>query len=217
MLQTDLSLNYLYKPAHKNIKKPVLMLLLHGYGSNEADLFSFADQLPDNFFIISVRAPRSLPYGGFAWYDINFMDAQKFNNVEQAQQSISLIRQFIAECIDNHDLNPDQVWLTGFSQGAILSYALTLQQQQNIKRVICLSGYPSPDIIGDKLQGEYIDLQFFISHGVEDTVIPIDWARQADQWLNQLKIPHVYKEYRSGHGIVPQNFYDMLDWIEQVK
>lgn len=217
MLQTDLSLKYLNKPAKEGIQRPRLMLLLHGYGSNEADLFSFATELPDDFFIVSVRAPREIQYGGFAWYNINFMDATKFNNVAQAKESIELIRKFIAECVEKFELNNNEVWLCGFSQGAILSYALTLQNQQNIKRVLCLSGYPSPDIIGSEFQEKYDDIAFFVSHGTEDAVIPIAWARKGEEILKQLNIPHVYKEYRSGHGIVPQNFYDMLIWIENNK
>lgn len=215
MLQTKLPLKYLYRPASHGIKNPKLFLLLHGYGSNEEDLFSFAEELPDDFFIVSVRAPRPLDFGGFAWYDINFMDAQKFNNVAQAQESIALVRTFIQECIENFNLNTEEVWLCGFSQGAILSYALTLQNQQNIKRVLCLSGYPSPDIIGNQFQEKYKDLAFFISHGTEDAVIPVDWARKGDTLLSECNIPHEYKEYRSGHGIVPQNFYDMLAWINK--
>lgn len=217
MLQTNLSLKYLYKPAKQEVKNPKLFLLLHGYGSDEADLFSFAEELPDDFFIVSARAPRSLAFGGFAWYDINFMDAQKFNNVAQAQESIALVRTFIQECIENFNLNTEEVWLCGFSQGAILSYALTLQNQQNIKRVLCLSGYPSPDIIGNQIQEKYEDLAFFISHGTEDAVIPVAWAKKGDALLSEHNIPHEYKEYRSGHGIVPQNFYDMLTWIQQYK
>lgn len=210
----ELSLKYLIRKAENNIQKPKLMLLLHGYGSNEEDLFSFAEELPKEFCVISVRAPKNLPFGGYAWYDINFTDAKKFNDTKQAKDSIQKIREFIDEVISEYDLNSDEVWLCGFSQGAILSYALTLQNPQNIKKVICLSGYPAPDIIGDSISSNFpADLSFFISHGIQDAVIPIAWAEGAKTLLNSHKINHVYKEYNSGHGIVPQNFYDMQKWI----
>lgn len=218
MLQTDLSLAYLLKePNAKTDEKPRLLLLIHGFGSNEQDLFSFAPELPDDFFIVSVRAPNEIQYGGYAWYDINFVDLQKMNNLEQAKTSIELLRKFIAECIEKHDLSTDEVWLCGFSQGSILSYALALQDQQNIRRVICMSGYPAPDILGNQLQKEYNDLAFFISHGTEDAVIPVRWAQKSKELLNELQIPFVYKEYRSGHGVVPQNFFDVLNWINENK
>lgn len=212
MLNTDLTLDYIYRKSSKN-STPKLLLLLHGYGSNEEDLFSFESELPQDFFVVSARAPIALPYGGFGWYDINFMDSQKFNNVAQAQESISKIRTFIAELIEEYSLDQNEVWLCGFSQGAILSYALTLQNQGNIKRVICLSGYPAADIIGKEISGRYQNLEFFVSHGTEDAVIPVEWARKGDELLKELELPYVYKEYKSGHGLVPQNFYDLLGWI----
>ncbi|MXV37478.1 phospholipase [Flavobacteriaceae bacterium Ap0902] len=214
MINTDLSLKYLYKPAKEGTENPRLLLLMHGYGSNEQDLFSFATELPDDFFIVSVRAPRALSFGGFAWYDINFQDAQKFNDTTQATASIRIIRNFISEVIAKFNLNQEEVWLCGFSQGAILSYAMVLQNPQNIKRVMCLSGYPAQDIIGENISENFDGLAFFISHGTEDAVIPIDWARKGDELLSQFNIPHTYKEYRSGHGLVPQNFYDLLSWIK---
>lgn len=212
MLKTDLGLKYLIKPSVK--ENPKLMLLLHGYGSNEADLFSFATEIPDDFTIVSLRAPYSLDFGGYAWYDINFTDAAKFNNVEQAQDSIKLIREFIQDFLEKYNFKNNQVWLCGFSQGAILSNALTIQNPQDISRVIMLSGYWAKDIIGEVTPQDYKNVRYFISHGVEDTVIPIDWARATVPQLNKLNIEHIYKEYRSGHGIVPQNFYDMLSWIK---
>ena len=108
-LQTDLSLKYLIKPSEKENSK--LLLLIHGYGSNEEDLFSFANDLPQDFTIVSVRAPRDLSFGGYAWYDINFTDAQKFNNVSQAQDSIQLIRDFIKEVTEKYNLNTKEIWL----------------------------------------------------------------------------------------------------------
>lgn len=215
ILQTDLSLKYIYKPAKEGVRNPKLLLLLHGYGSNERDLFSFADELPEEFFIISVRAPIELSYGGYAWYDINFMDAEKFNDVAQANEAILKIREFIEVAVDKFHLNRDKVWLCGFSQGAILSNALVLKNPQNIESVMMLSGYVAEDIVGELNSQTYDKVAYFISHGLEDTIIPIEWARETPIFLNKLNIKNQYKEYRSGHGLVPQNFYDLLSWIEK--
>ena len=212
-LQTDLSLKYLIKPSEKENSK--LLLLIHGYGSNEEDLFSFVNDLPQDFTIVSVRAPQTLSFGGYAWYDINFTDAQKFNNVSQAQDSIQLIRDFIKEVIEKYNLNTKEIWLCGFSQGAILSNALTIQTPENISKVIMLSGYWASDIIGEVENKDYKNVNYFISHGTEDTVIPIEWARTTAEKLKNLNIQNDYNEYLSGHGLNPQNFYDMLDWIKK--
>ena len=78
-----------------------------------------------------------------------------------------------------------------------------------------MSGYPSPDIMGDNIQKNFHGLEFFVSHGTEDAVIPITWGRKGEVLLKQLNIPNIYKEYRSGHGVTPQNFYDLSTWIEE--
>ena len=212
-LQTDLGLKYLIKPSEKENSK--LLLLIHGYGSNEEDLFSFVNDLPQDFTIVSVRAPQTLSFGGYAWYDINFTDAQKFNNVSQAQDSIQLIRDFIKEVTEKYNLNTKEIWLCGFSQGAILSNALTIQTPENISKVIMLSGYWASDIIGEVENKDYKNVNYFISHGTEDTVIPIEWARTTPEKLKNLNIQNDYNEYLSGHGLNPQNFYDMLNWIKK--
>ena len=72
MTTAPLSLEHLIRPSSLTEGKPPVMFLLHGYGSNEEDLFSFAPELPEELCIISVRAPYPMePYGN-AWYAINF-------------------------------------------------------------------------------------------------------------------------------------------------
>src|SRR5690606_18919359 len=67
-----LSLYHLVREPKVKKEKNPLLLLLHGYGSNDADLFSFASELPDEYYVISARAPYDLMYGSYAWYAIDF-------------------------------------------------------------------------------------------------------------------------------------------------
>ena len=133
----NLSLEYLIRePKIKTDSNP-LLLLLHGYGSNEADLFSFASELPEDYYVISARAPYDLQYGSYAWYAINFdADENKFSDHEQAKVSRDLIGTFIDELLDNYPIDAKKITLIGFSQGAILSYAVALSDPQKIKNVI---------------------------------------------------------------------------------
>lgn len=210
----DLSLYHLVRePKIKQEKNP-LLLLLHGYGSNEEDLFSFAAQLPDEYFIVSARAPYALPPYGNAWYAINFdADMNKFSDEAQAIESRDLIAKFIDELIQHYPIDKDKVTLIGFSQGAILSYAVALTYPQKIERVLALSGYLNLDIIEDFSTKDISKLTFFISHGIADQVIPVDWARKAPQFLKDMGLEVEYHEYPVGHGVAPQNFYDLLKWL----
>ena len=80
------------------IENPPLLILLHGYGSNEMDLFSFADELPDELLIISARAPMSLGYHSYSWYTINFDQINgKSSNIAEAKEACKTIASFIDE------------------------------------------------------------------------------------------------------------------------
>lgn len=214
----DLSLYHLIRePKVKKDKNP-LLLLLHGYGSNEEDLFSFAQQLPDEYFIVSARAPYNLPqYSGHAWYAITFdSDMNKFSDDKQAIESRDLIVKFIDEIIATYPVDADNVTLIGFSQGAILSYAVALTYPEKVSRVLALSGYLNMDIVGKSLHAEDVSkVRFFISHGTVDQVIPVEWARKAPEFLENLGLDVEYHEYNAGHGVAPQNFYDMVNWLNK--
>jgi phospholipase/carboxylesterase len=210
-----LSLDYLIREPKIKLDKNPLILLLHGYGSNEADLFSFASELPDECYVISARAPYDLQYGSYAWYAINFdADENKFSDLEQARESRNLIAGFIEELITNYPIDANNITLLGFSQGAILSYAIALSHPEKIKNVIALSGYANEDIMEPNYQNNnFSQLRIFQSHGTVDQVIPIDWARKTKPFLDKLDIASVYKEYPIGHGISPQIFNDFKNWL----
>ena len=81
-----MKLNYITKKPNKITIETSILVLLHGYGSNEKDLFSFCPDLPEDWLIVSFQAPINTPYGGFCWYDIDFTNAEKFINIEQAEK-----------------------------------------------------------------------------------------------------------------------------------
>lgn len=213
-----MNLHYLIQePAVKLAKNP-LIILLHGYGSNEEDLFSFAPELPQDYYVISVRAPFDLQPYGHAWYAIHFdADENKFSDNDQAKESVKLIANFIDEIVKEYPIDTENINLIGFSQGAILSYATALTYPEKVAKVVALSGYLNLDIIPKNIDKETINhLKFFVSHGTVDQVIPVDWARKAKPALDSLGLEVTYKEYPIGHGVAPQNFYDFKTWLNQI-
>jgi phospholipase/carboxylesterase len=214
-----LVLEYLIREPKIKAEKNPLLLLLHGYGSNEQDLFSFASELPVEYYVISARAPYDLQNGSYAWYAINFdADENKFSDHNQARESRDLISDFIDQLIQNYPIDDNQVALLGFSQGTILSYSVALSYPKKIQRVVALSGYLNEEIIIENYKkNDFSNLQMFVSHGSQDQVIPVSWAKKAPGILNSLHIPNVYKEYAIGHGVAPQNFTDLKNWLEKTK
>ncbi|MBB1140816.1 alpha/beta hydrolase [Myroides sp. WP-1] len=214
-METSLSINYLIQePKVKKDKNP-LILLLHGYGSNEEDLFSFASELSDEYYIVSAQAPYPVPPYGYAWYAIHFdADANKFSDDQQAIESRDLIVRFIDELIETYPIDTANINLVGFSQGAILSYAIALSYPEKINKVVALSGYFNAAIIKTGFeQNDFSKLQLFASHGTVDQVIPVEWARKTSPILDALHIQHQYKEYPVGHGVHPLNFADFKAFL----
>ena len=62
---------------------------------------------------------------------------------------------------------------------------------------------------------DYSHLDFYCSHGSVDQVIPVDWARRTPPFLSNLHIKHQYSEFPVGHGVAPQNFYELKDWLSK--
>ncbi|HLT65033.1 MAG TPA: alpha/beta fold hydrolase [Flavobacterium sp.] len=207
--------NYLIQQPNEIQEKNPLIILIHGYGSNEEDLFSFAPELPKNAFIVSVQAPYQVPPYGFAWYAISFdADMNKFSDDAQAIKSRDLLVEFIDELCAKYPIDQKDVNLIGFSQGAILSYALAVTYPEKVNKVVALSGYFNADIMQPKADlSVYDHLKIFGSHGTVDQVIPVEWARKSADLLKPYAISFQYKEYPVGHGVAPQNFYDLKAFL----
>ena len=212
-----LSLYHLIRPSSLKDRRPPVIFLFHGYGSNEEDLFSFASELPAEFFIISARAPHQLPPFGNAWYAINF-DASfgKWSDVEQAISSRNKIVNFIEEACEAYHLDKDNVTLLGFSQGTVLSYAVALSYPDRVKNVVALSGYIDENILEKNYsEKDHKSLKIYASHGQVDQIIPPEWAQKAPILLKKLGIDFIYEEFPVGHGVSAENFYSFKKWLEE--
>ena len=209
-------LHYIVRQPIKATEQPPVLIVLHGYGSNEEDLFSFASELPDELLIISARAPFDMNFGGYAWYAIT-LDAndEKFSDLDEARTSLTKIASFIDYIKTTYNTAPNHTFLLGFSQGAILSYALSMNYPNKVNHVIALSGYINEDLTPQDIGQLNITTEYYISHGSVDQGLPVDWARKAPPYLNRYNLQHVYSEYPVGHGVAPQNFYSFKNWIEE--
>ncbi|SKB33957.1 phospholipase/carboxylesterase [Salegentibacter holothuriorum] len=213
----ELSLEHLIRKPKIASEKPPMLIMLHGYGSDENDLFSFAEELPDELFVISVKAPYAMqPYGN-AWYAIHWDNQDgKFSDDEQAKESREKILNFIDEAIETYHLDAKNVTLLGFSQGSILSYAVALSYPQKVKNIVALSGYINKGIIKPGFENkDFSNLSFYCSHGSVDQVIPVEWARQTKPILDTLNIENSYSEFPVGHGVAPQNFFELREWLKK--
>lgn len=209
-------LHYLVRQPKEESAHPPLLLLLHGYGSNEVDLIDIADELPPEFLVLSVRAPRVLGVESFAWFDIDFTSGTPVNDKEQAEESRLILKEFIDGVAKEFAVDVKKIYMLGFSQGAIMSYSIALTYPGLIRGVAALSGRILKEIRPGVTKKGNEDLRIFIGHGTLDTVLRIDFAREAKTYLESLDIIPEYHEYEIGHGISKEEVTALNEWFKVI-
>tara|TARA_B100000767_G_scaffold275036_1_gene310141 strand:- start:5964 stop:6623 length:660 start_codon:yes stop_codon:yes gene_type:complete len=207
-------LEYLHQAPIETSENSPILFLIHGYGSYEGDLFSFAQYLPKNYHIIALRAPIVLAEGSYAWYTITFdEDMNKWSNDEEGIQSRDLIISNIDHHLKRLNSSKKNVDLLGFSQGAILSWSLGMSYPKSINRIMALSGFYNPKLDQESSESK-ADLKCFSSHGIIDPVIPVAHTRIGIDRLREKGVSVAYKEYDAPHTISTDNFRDLLQWLQ---
>ena len=190
------------------------LILLHGRGTNEDDLLGLADSLDPRFFIVSARAPFPFEqgFGGYTWYDVEDIGTPQ---PQQFEESYNRLVQFVADVKQNYPVDPQRVFLLGFSMGSIMSFALSLTKPGLVRGIVAHSGYvpenTSLKFAWDRLEG----LSCFVAHGVDDTVIPVQYGRRAHDLLAQTQADLTYREYSIPHTISEQSISDLSDWLQK--
>tara|TARA_B100000475_G_scaffold50791_1_gene34757 strand:- start:784 stop:1434 length:651 start_codon:yes stop_codon:yes gene_type:complete len=211
----NISFDYSVKESLSFDKDDKVIIMFHGYGSNKDDLFSFAKFMNPNFLIISVQAPIQMDYNSYCWWSLNYNnDMQLQMDVKQAENSLNELNRFISEDLSTkYNFGLNQVYLLGFSQGCMISYALSINFPENYKKAVGLSGKIPYEIINFDEKFDYSNHNFFCSHGVNDQVIPIEVGRESNRWFSEKNINHKYLEFESAHGINSENFEQMNLWL----
>lgn len=194
---------------------PPLLLLLHGVGSNEHDLFGLAPLIDERFVVVSLRAPITLGPGSYAWFEITFTPQGPVINPEQAERSRQLLIDFIGEAFAEYGANSRQVYMMGFSQGAIMSASVALTRPDLVAGAVLMSGRILPEIRPIMADPERLKrLPLLVVHGTRDTVLPVQHGRASRGLLASLPVNLTYREYAMGHEVSEESLRDVLAWLE---
>lgn len=191
-------------------KAPAL-IMLHGRGADEHDLFDLSKYLDERFFIISVRAPFQFAFGGgYTWYDI--IDIGKLEP-KMFEESYTKLMHFLTDIKKGYPIDPDRIFLFGFSMGAIMSFVVALTHPDLINGVIANSGL-IPENIDLKFEWDKINgKSFFVAHGKYDSIIPIAFAKRSKELLEQGGANLTYREYEMDHQIDEESLNDIMMWL----
>lgn len=199
----------------ENIPSPVL-IMVHGYGSNEKDLFSFSRAIPEHITIISLRGDIEIQNNGYAWYNISLdFNGNKSYDIKKAHESRDKIVKCIDQCKEMYNIDNKNITLMGFSQGSMLVNAVALSFPEKVNNIISLSGAFDPNIIEISKIKSLKKLSFYVSHGTQDEILPFELSKQSLKILDQNDVNYIFEEYPIGHGVSPDNFKSMLKWMNE--
>lgn len=194
--------------------KAPCLILLHGVGASEIGFIELARQQDPRLAVILVRGPITFGPIQFGWFQVNFTAAGPVINPAQAEQSRQALIAFIAGLPAAYNIDPQRIWIAGFSQGGIMSASVGLTAPANIAGFGIFSGRIPPEIAPLITGTATLSKRHaFVSHGVDDSKLPVDFARNAQSLLNGHKLILTYHEYDAGHEFNPTMQRDFSRWI----
>lgn len=190
------------------------LVLFHGRGADEHDLFPLLDFLDPERKLLAVtpRGPLSLPPGGAHWYafmEVGYPEPETF--WDTYREVGAWLDAFLLE----HDIPYERTILGGFSQGAVMTHAFSLGVgRPRPVASIALSGF-IPTVDGFELDLNEIP-PVAIGHGTFDPIISVEFSRRARALLEEHGASVLYREYPLPHAIDPGFLAEIRRWLARV-
>ncbi len=186
-----------------------VVVFLHGYGANGADLLGLADplgeHLPDTLFI-APDAPESIPGypGGYQWFPIPWIDGSSEEDSERGMnEAVEDLNAFLDALMVDEDVLPEQVVLFGFSQGTMMALHVAPRREDAVAGIVAFSGrLLRPELLADEV---VVRPPVLLVHGDADDVVPPQSLPQAAEALQEAGWQDVFAHVMKGtaHGIAP--------------
>ncbi|EAQ01450.1 phospholipase/carboxylesterase family protein [Pseudooceanicola batsensis HTCC2597] len=186
-----------------------VVVFLHGYGANGADLLGLADvladHLPDTLFV-APDAPEAVPGApfGFQWFPIPWLDGSSEEEAERGMtQAFEDLNAFLDALMVDEDVLPEQVAIVGFSQGTMMALHVAPRREDEIAGIVAFSGrLLKPDLLEDEVVSRP---PILLVHGDQDDVVPPQSLPEAAETLQQAGWKEIYAHVMkgTGHGIAP--------------
>jgi phospholipase/carboxylesterase len=203
-----------YEVRHAAGEPAGALVLFHGRGADERDLYPLLDVLdPDRRLLgVTPRGPLSLPPGGAHWYvvrEVGYPDPETFAAVYEE------VSTWLDGFHEEQGITHENTVLGGFSQGAVMAYALGLGQgRPRPAALIALSGF-IPTVEGFELDLSEIP-PIAIGHGTHDPLISVEFGREARRVLEDAGASLLYREYPLPHAIDPNYLIELREWLGRV-
>ena len=210
-----MQLQYLEQTPGDPGPAPWLLVLMHGVGSHERDLFGLAPHVPPAFHVLSLRAPFQIAPDGYAWFVFDVLPGGG-RRIDTAQEAAA--RALIAADVRAHaqrlGIPPARTVLGGFSQGGVMALSLLLTDPALQHAAMVLHGRLLPEALPQQAPAAQLAAHaLWVSHGVDDPVLPVAEARRILEHVRALPIELDYHEYPGGHEIRAAEWQGAAQWL----
>lgn len=207
-------LTYRLQAARSGQGKAPCLILLHGVGANELGFIELARQMDPRLVVVLARGPLELGPMQFGWFQVSFTPAGPVPNAAQADLARQRLISFIDGLPQAHDIDPERIWIAGFSQGGIISASVGLTAPDEVAGFGILSGRILPEMLPAVQPGPALgNVHAFVSHGLQDQKLGIHFARDAKQVIDGFGVPLQYHEYQAGHELNMEMVVDFKQWL----
>jgi len=196
------------------------LIWLHGLGASGDDFVPIAGelqqltQLPLRFVFpqaphrpVTINAGFVMP----AWYDVISFDREGEVDHEGIALAVSQVRALVLEEMER-GFTTKQIFLAGFSQGAVIALNALLASPEEFAGIIALSGYLPPR----KAPSHAHTTPVFIGHGASDEIVPAIYAQDSAATLEKAGYPVTLKVYRMAHSVCDEEVRDLAKWLQGV-
>jgi phospholipase/carboxylesterase len=218
MTQLHLPLKFLAHGAQPDVREPWLLVLMHGVGSNEQDLFGLARMMPPQFNVLSLRAPYVLSPDAYAWFEFQVLpDGERRIDEEQERESRFLVGEMIASAAQQLGVPAERIVVGGFSQGGIMALSMLLTQPSKLRAALVWHSRLLPQVVPHIAPPEAFEGKaLWVSHGSADNVIPPSAAEATRELARGLPLALSGSDFPGAHEIRPAELQGTLAWLQSL-
>jgi phospholipase/carboxylesterase len=216
-VEKDGVLHYRLRPSSRPVGVPApLLVMLHGRGANEGDIYELVPFVNREIMVVAPRAPLlwdDSPRGAFQWFSWFADDTQGSEIFERPAQTL---QKLVDELATEYAIDREQIYFGGFSQGAAMSCLMALFFPEMVKAVISHSGFLPYNLALHSILSRYKDKPFLVLQGTADTAVTVERAQELVRLLHLGGANVTYKEFPIAHATNSESRRTLAEWLHNV-